>query len=52
MTFTVQTQNGEDIVITGISGRFPQSDNVAEFADHLFDCDDMVTSTGERWPEG
>ena len=40
-----------EFVISGLSGRFPQSDNVAEFSEHLYNCDDMLTDT-ERWPKG
>jgi fatty acid synthase, animal type len=39
----------EEIVITGISGRFPNSANVAEFADHLYNAVDMVDDAETRW---
>uniref|UniRef100_T1JE63 Fatty acid synthase n=1 Tax=Strigamia maritima TaxID=126957 RepID=T1JE63_STRMM len=42
----------EDIVISGISGRFPQSDNVWAFRDHLLNGCDMVTENESRWPLG
>uniref|UniRef100_T1J426 Fatty acid synthase n=1 Tax=Strigamia maritima TaxID=126957 RepID=T1J426_STRMM len=42
----------ESIVISGVSGRFPESDNVWEFRDHLFNGDDMVTEDDRRWPPG
>lgn len=44
----------EDLVISGISGRFPESDNMMELADNLYNGVDMVTDTGQRgrWPTG
>lgn len=42
----------EDIVISGIAGRFPESDNMDEFAKNLFNGVDMVTSDDRRWPIG
>lgn len=42
----------EDIVISGISGRFPESDNMDEYAKNLFDNVDMVTEDDRRWPTG
>ncbi len=43
---------GEDIVISGISGRFPESDNVDEFAKNLYNNVDMITEDDRRWPLG
>ncbi len=43
---------GDDIVISGIACRLPESDNVEEFAQHLFNGDDMVTEDDRRWPPG
>ncbi|CAG2165166.1 unnamed protein product [Oppiella nova] len=40
----------EDIVISGIAGRFPESDNMDEYAKNLFDNIDMVTEDDRRWP--
>lgn len=42
----------EDIVISGIAGRFPESDNMDEFARNLFANIDMVTEDDRRWPVG
>ena len=42
----------DDIVITGISGRLPESDNLAEFREHLRNKEDMVTADDRRWPTG
>lgn len=40
----------EDVVIAGISGRFPESDSVEEFKRNLFDGVDLVTDDERRWP--
>lgn len=42
----------EDIVISGLAGRFPESDSIKEFRDHLMNNDDMVTDDERRWPSG
>uniref|UniRef100_A0A914DXV9 Fatty acid synthase n=1 Tax=Acrobeloides nanus TaxID=290746 RepID=A0A914DXV9_9BILA len=42
----------EEVVISGVSGRFPQSSNVEEFAEHLLNGDDLVTEDDKRWPPG
>lgn len=42
----------EDIVISGIAGRFPESNNIGEFKEHLFNGDDMVTEDDRRWTPG
>ena len=44
----------DDIVISGVGGRFPMSDNFDEFAKNLYDNVDMVTEddNNERWPKG
>lgn len=42
----------EDVVISGISGRFPESDTMDEFAKKLFSGEDMVTRDDRRWPVG
>lgn len=44
--------SGEEVVITGISGRFPESDNMDEFKENLFSGTDMVTEDDRRWPLG
>ncbi|RWS01683.1 fatty acid synthase-like protein, partial [Dinothrombium tinctorium] len=41
----------DEIVISGISGRFPQSNSIYEFRDNLFSGIDMVTED-DRWPKG
>lgn len=40
---------GDEIVIAGISGRFPNSANVAEFEHNLFNKIDMVDDLETRW---
>ena len=44
----------EDIVISGVGGRFPVSNNIDEFANNLFNKIDMITEdvNEERWPKG
>lgn len=42
----------EDIVISGISGRFPRSENVQEFGDLLMAGEDLITEDDLRWPPG
>ncbi|XP_065083526.1 fatty acid synthase-like [Ochlerotatus camptorhynchus] len=39
----------ESIVLTGISGRFPQSNDVREFARNLYDKRDLVDDLETRW---
>lgn len=42
----------EDIVLSGLSGRLPESDSIEEFAKNLFDGVDLVTADDRRWPTG
>ena len=42
----------EDIVISGISGRFPESNSTDEFAQRLYNKEDLITSDDRRWPIG
>ncbi|NXR31789.1 FAS synthase, partial [Zosterops hypoxanthus] len=42
----------EDVVIAGISGRLPESDNLQEFWDNLLNGVDMVTEDDRRWKPG
>ncbi|KFD52748.1 hypothetical protein M513_06404 [Trichuris suis] len=42
----------EDIVISGISARLPESDNMQEFAEHLLNGDDLITEDNRRWEPG
>ncbi|XP_017769918.1 PREDICTED: fatty acid synthase-like [Nicrophorus vespilloides] len=40
---------GEEIVIAGISGRFPKSDNVKEYKENLMNKVDMCDDDERRW---
>ena len=42
----------DSVVISGISGRLPESDNIEEFRQHLLNGDDMVTEDNRRWKPG
>jgi len=42
----------DEIVISGISGRLPESNSIAEFRENLYDGLDMVTDDERRWPSG
>lgn len=41
----------EEVVISGISGAFPNCENIAEFKENLFTGNDM-TSFVNRWTTG
>ncbi len=45
-------KEGEDVVISGMSGRFPESDSVDEFAQNLYNKVDMIVDDDRRWPTG
>ena len=42
----------EPMVISGMSGRFPESDSTEEFADNLYNNVDLITEDDRRWPKG
>ncbi|XP_031636808.1 fatty acid synthase-like [Contarinia nasturtii] len=42
----------DEIVITGMSGRLPESSTIEEFRDNLFNGVDMVNDEPRRWPAG
>lgn len=42
----------DEIVISGISGRLPESNSIAEFRENLFAGVDLVTDDDRRWPAG
>lgn len=44
--------NDDDVVISGISGRFPNCDTVEEFKEKLFNGTDIFTEGESRWPDG
>ncbi|XP_075218277.1 fatty acid synthase 3 [Lycorma delicatula] len=41
--------DGEEVVITGTAGFFPDSENVADFAEKLFNKVDLITDDDRRW---
>lgn len=43
---------GEEIVISGIAGRFPDSDNVKHFKENLFNKVDLISDDDRRWKLG
>uniref|UniRef100_A0A1I8NSS5 Fatty acid synthase n=1 Tax=Stomoxys calcitrans TaxID=35570 RepID=A0A1I8NSS5_STOCA len=50
-----QTNGGmasSDIAITGFSGRLPESSNIEEFKQNLFEGVDMVNDDPRRWEKG
>lgn len=46
------THETKSVVISGVSGRFPSADSLAEFSHHLYNGLDMVTDDDTRWPPG
>ncbi|XP_050421854.1 fatty acid synthase-like [Adelges cooleyi] len=42
----------DDVVISGISGRFPNCDTFEEFKQKLFNGNDILAEGQSRWPEG
>ena len=46
------TNDASEVVISGLSGRLPESDNIAEFREHLINGDDMITEDDRRWEPG
>lgn len=42
----------DEIVIAGISGRLPESNNLEEFWENLINSVDMVTEDDRRWKPG
>ncbi|XP_011305442.1 fatty acid synthase [Fopius arisanus] len=45
----VPLEPGEEIVISGISGRFPESINLKEFRENLMNKVDLITNDDRRW---
>ena len=43
---------GEEIVISGIAGRFPDSDNIKHFKENLFNKVDLISDDDRRWKLG
>jgi len=44
--------SGEEIVISGIAGRFPNSDNIDQLKKNLFNKVDLVRADHGRWKIG
>ena len=42
----------EDFVISGMSGRFPESDSTDEYFQNLYSGADMISGENRRWPTG
>lgn len=42
----------EDVVIAGIAGKLPESENLQEFWENLINGVDMVTEDDRRWKPG
>jgi len=45
-------ESGEEIVISGIAGRFPNSDNMNQLRENLFNKVDLVRADHGRWKIG
>lgn len=43
---------GDEIVISGIAGRFPDSDNMEEFKTNLLNKVDLISDDDRRWRLG
>lgn len=48
----VQSRCTEDVVISGVSCRLPESSNMREFRQNLVSGKDMVTEDARRWDPG
>jgi len=48
----ISYSGNDEVVISGISGRFPESNSIAEFRENLFAGVDMITDDDRRWPAG
>lgn len=42
----------EDIVISGISGRYPECNDITEFWDKLMSGVELISCDDRRWPVG
>lgn len=54
MMESVSHENGDlfEVVISGISGAFPESKDVSEFRENLFNKINMVSAENIRWNAG
>ena len=46
------TVRPDKVVISGIGGRYPESDSLDEFRDNLYNNVDMISGDDRRWPVG
>lgn len=44
-------KEGYNVVISGVGGKFPETNNIAELQEKLFAKEDLVTEPS-RWPPG
>lgn len=42
----------DEVVLTGLSGRLPESGSIDEFSQQLFEGVDLVTADDRRWTPG
>ena len=52
MNSAPKVNSNDEIVISGIAGRFPDSDNVKHFQENLFNKVDLVSDDDRRWKLG
>lgn len=50
--FVTSEKFPDEVVISGFSGRFPESSTIQEFKDNLFNGIDMVNDDPRRWQNG
>lgn len=48
----VDVEPGDKIVISGIAGRFPESNNIKYFQENLFNKVDLGSDNYQRWQQG
>ncbi|XP_067206011.1 fatty acid synthase-like [Linepithema humile] len=48
----IDVESEDDIVISGIAGRFPKSDNIRQLQENLFNKVDLGTDEERRWNHG
>lgn len=41
-----------EVVISGLAGRFPESDNITELEQHLLNKTDLITNDDRRYRQG
>jgi len=51
-TTLLDIEPGEEIVISGIAGRFPESDNIKHLQENLFNKIDLGSNDNRRWDHG